>query len=269
MPQVHPSAIVDDQAEVADDVIIGPWCHIEGPVRIGPGCKLLHRVSLRGPLTIGSNNTIYPNALIGFEPQDLKFSPDTLGAGSIIGDDNIIREGFTLHRATGDTPTTLGSRGYYMANSHVAHDCVVGDDVMLANGALLAGHVTIDNQVILGGNAVIHQHCRLGRMSMLAGIRGVNKDIPPFCISYNTKRVNMLNLVGLRRGGYRQDIKTLKQMFDLFFRSRLPVPAAIKRIEDAGLMSNALVREFVTFVKGTRRGITPYGSAGDAEGALD
>jgi UDP-N-acetylglucosamine acyltransferase len=269
MPQVHPTAIVEDQVELADDVVVGPWCHIEGPVRIGAGTKLMHRVSLRGPLTIGQNNIIYPNAMLGFEPQDRKFDPETQIAGAVIGDDNIIREGFTLHRATGDTPTTIGSRGYFMANSHIAHDCIVGDDVMMANGALLAGHVTLQDQVILGGNAVVHQNTRLGRMSMLAGIRGVNQDLPPFCISYVTKRVNMLNLVGLRRGGYRDDVNTLKQLFNIFFRKQLPVPAAIAEIEASDLIDNALVAEFVEFVKGAKRGVTPYGNAKDTMGGLD
>ncbi len=258
MAQVHPSAIVDDRAQLADDAIVGPQCILEGNVTIGPGTLLMHRVSMRGPLTIGANNTIYPNAVIGYEPQDRKFSPDTPGAGTIIGDDNIFREGFTIHRATGEKPTTLGSGGYYMANSHVGHDCVVGDEVMFANGALLGGHVAIGDNVIIGGNGVVHQSCRVGRMAMIAGIRGVNKDLPPFCVVFHrSMRVDGLNLVGLRRAGHRDQIPALKRCFDLFFHQALPARRAIERIEADEQCAGDLVGEFVAFVRGNKRGVTP------------
>lgn len=263
MAQIHPTAILSDRVELADDVVVGPHCVLEGAVRIGPGTRLMHRVSIKGPITIGANNVFYPNTMIGYEPQDLKFHPDTEGAGTLIGDSNVIREGFSIHRATGSHPTTIGSHCYLMANSHMGHDCVIGNKVMLANGALLAGHVHLADGVIMGGNAVIHQHCRLGRMVMLAGVRGVNKDVPPFCLVITTMRVSALNLVGLRRAGHRQDIEPLSEAFDIFYKQGLPVPSALKKIETGPLMANALVKEFVEFIHSSKRGMTPYGSSRD------
>jgi len=177
MANVHPTAIVSDEAQLGEDVEVGPWCVIEGAVTIGDGTRLQHRVTLKGPLTIGRDNQLYPNVLIGYEPQDRKYPPDRPGAGAAVGDQNILREGFTLHRATGDRPTTLGNHNYMMANSHMAHDCVVGSHCMFANGALLGGHVEVADGAILGGNACVHQFCRVGRLTMIAGNRGSTPSI--------------------------------------------------------------------------------------------
>jgi UDP-N-acetylglucosamine acyltransferase len=265
MAEVHSSCVIDPRAELADDVAIGPQCVIEGAVRIGAGTRLLHRVTLVGPMTIGRNNRIYPNAVLGTEPQDRKYDPDKAGPGVVIGEGNILREGVTIHRATGSTPTTLGDRNYLMVNSHLGHDVTVGNDVTMANGTLVAGHVTIQDQAIFGGNAVVHQFCRIGRMSMISGLHGVSQDVPPFCVVYHTKQIGSLNLVGLRRGGYREHIGRLKQAFDLFFRQGLPTGVALSRIE-AELGSDALCAEFAAFCRASKRGVTQYGGA---DGASD
>ena len=263
MADIHPTAIIDDRAQLADDVMVGPYSVIEGAVKIGPRTRLMHAVSIKGPITIGTDNVFYPNSVIGYEPQDVKFLPDTEGAGTLIGDGNIFREGFNVHRATKDRPTTIGSHGYYMAHSHIGHDCVTGDRVMMANGALLAGHVELADGVIMGGNAVVHQHCRLGRMVMFAGVRGVNKDVPPFCLVMTTMRVCSLNLVGLRRAGYRDDIRPLSDAFNVFFKQGHPVPTALERIKSGPHGDNPRVKEFVAFIRESKRGITPYGSSRD------
>lgn len=260
MPEVHPTAIIDDRAELADDVVVGPQCVIEGRVRLGPGCRLLHRVSLRGPMEIGETNVFYPNACIGFPPQDLKFDPQIEGPGVKIGNANVFREGATIHRATGDRPTTLGSHNYFMANSHAGHDTVVGDHVMLANGVLLAGHVEVADGAILGGNCAIHQFSRIGRLAMISGLVAIVLDVPPFCTAYNMRSVESLNMVGLRRAGYRRHIPNLKRAFDLLFREERTRPTAVAKIE-AELSDDPLCREFVEFVKTTRRGITAYPKA--------
>ncbi len=212
MPKIHRTAIVDPQAQLADDVEIGPNCTIQGSVSIGPGTRLIGNVWLIGPLALGAGNVLYPNVCLGFEPQHYKYVPGT-GAGIAIGDNNILREGVTIHGATGGRPTTVGNHNMLMVNTHLGHDAVVHDHCTLANGALLAGHVTLFDGVILGGNAVIHQFCRLGRLSIMSGAVGVVQDVPPFCTVYEMREVGSLNIVGLRRAGYRDSIPKLKRSF--------------------------------------------------------
>lgn len=264
MADVHPTAIIDDRVQLGEDVSVGPWCRIEGEVAVGDRTRLLQSVSLHGPLRLGADNILYPGAAVGFAPQDRKFDPDHDGAGVVIGDRNVIREGATIHRATGEQPTTLGDENYLMVNSHVAHDCRVGDHVMLANGALLGGHVELADHVILGGNAGIHQFCRVGRLAMLSGASGIVKDLPPFCVSYNRRRVSSLNLVGLRRAGCRDHIRPLQEAFNLFFRRGLPTSTALDQAE-ATVGDDPLVREFIAFIRESKRGITVYGDSGEPD----
>jgi len=254
---IHPSAVVDRRAEIDDDAEIGPHCVIDGPVTIGRGTRLIAQVYLRGPLSIGSDNLLYPSVCIGFAPQDLKFDAAIDGPGVVVGNGNLLREGVTIHRATGQVPTTIGDRNFLMANSHLGHDVAMQNDCMLANGTLVGGHVQLADRVIIGGNAVVHQFCRLGRLSILAGVRGVLKDVPPFCTVYVSKCVGSLNYIGLRRAGYRQHIAPLKRAFDLLYRSRLPNPTAAERIE-AELSDDPLCVEFGQFIRETTRGVSPY-----------
>lgn len=263
MAQIHATAIVSDRAELADDVVIGPWCIVEGSVIIGPGTRLLHRVSLRGPITIGADNHLYPNVCLGFAPQDAKFDHDHDGPGVAIGDGNLIREGVTIHRATSDqTPTTVGDENYIMANAHIGHDVQMGSNCMLANGALAGGHVEIADRAILGGGAAAHQFCRIGRLSMLSGLMGIVQDVPPFCTGYSTRTIGSLNLIGLRRAGYQPHIENLQLAFNLLFRAGLPNGRAIEMIAQE-CNGDALCREMAEFVRGTRRGIPPYASHSD------
>lgn len=259
MPKIHPSSIVDPQAELAEDVEIGPWCLVLGAVKIGKGTRLLERVSLKGPLTLGERNILYPNVSFGYEPQDWKFNLETAGTGTVIGDANLFREGVTVHRATGTKPTTIGHRNMFMVNSHAGHDVVIGNDCTLANGVLLAGHVTIEDRVILGGGAAVHQFCRLGRMSMLGGGAVLVQDLPPFCLVITSRAVAGLNLVGLRRAGQRENIAALREAFTILYRRRLPVPRAIEVLEtNATVTCDPLGRELIAFVKTSKRGITSF-----------
>jgi UDP-N-acetylglucosamine acyltransferase len=257
LPTIHPTAFVDPQADLADDVTVGPYCIIDGRVTLGPGCRLISHVCLKGPLTLGRENTVYPFACLGFDPQDHSFDPDTDGAGTLIGDRNTFRESVTVHRATGDTPTTLGNGNFLMANAHVAHDCTIGDDCMFANSAVIAGHVHVGNKVILAGGAGVQQFCRVGRLSMLSGNEGITKDLPPFCIVHHTKRVGSLNVIGLRRNGYRDNIKPLQQAFDFIYRSGLTTPKAAEQIEQ-NLSDDPLCVELAEFLRTATRGITQY-----------
>lgn len=267
MAQVHPTAIVDEAADLAADAVVGPWCTIEGAVTIGAGTRLLERVSIRGPVTIGEGNVLYPGACIGFAPQDRKFAPDEDGAGVVIGDRNILREGVTIHRATGAQPTRTGDDNYMMVNSHLGHDTVIGSGITMGNGTLLAGHVTVDDGVIFGGNAAVHQFCRVGRMAMISGLEGVTQDVTPFCVVYARQLISSLNLVGLRRAGLRDHIKPLRRAFDLLLRSRLPRPAAVQRIREE-LGDDPLCVEFADFADASKRGVCPYGGTrGDNKAA--
>lgn len=258
MPQVHPTAILDGPIELAEDVCVGPYCCLQGRIRIGAGTRLLHHVYLQGPLTLGERNTVYPNASLGYAPQDRKFSPSDEGAGTVIGHENVFREGSSVHRATKDIPTTIGDRNYFMVNTHAAHDNRVGNDCTLANGALLAGHVTVGDGVIFGGNCGIHQFTRIGRMVMIGGAAAVTHDVPPFCVVYSSKQVGSLNIIGLRRGGLGGHIPPLKKAFELLYRSRLGRATAVKRILSE-LSIDPLCVEFAEFVRDTKRGILAYG----------
>lgn len=261
-PDIHPTAIIDPLARIAPGVKIGPWCHITGDVTLGEGCILHERVTLHGPLILGARNVLYPQAAIGLEPQYRKFDPATAGAGVLIGDDNILREGVTIHRATGAHPTTLGHRNYLMVNSHLGHDVHVGNDCTFANGALIAGHAIIHDSVTFGGNAAVHQFCHIGRLVMVGGVAATSQDVPPFCTVYNTRSIRSLNIIGLRRGGYRAHIDNLQEAFDLFFLGNMSNMSALEKIEKrVGL--DPLCREFIDFIRTTlsrdrKRGISPY-----------
>ncbi|MEQ9459422.1 MAG: acyl-ACP--UDP-N-acetylglucosamine O-acyltransferase [Phycisphaeraceae bacterium] len=257
MANIHPTALVDPKATLADDAEIGPWCRIEGDVRIGSGTRLISNVHLEGPLRVGDNNTIYPNVCLGFAAQDRKYDPTTPGAGVTIGDHNILREGVTIHRATGDHPTALGSDNYLMVNSHLGHDVIVGDRCNLANGVLLGGHVIVQNDVTIGGGTAVHQNCRLGRRSMVAGVIAVIQDVLPFCVVFHTREIIGLNLIGLRRAGMRDEIRPLKQALAYAGSSGLSNKAASERIR-AELADHSTCLEMADFIESTQRGISPF-----------
>jgi UDP-N-acetylglucosamine acyltransferase len=267
MPTVHPSAFVHPHATLADDVFVGPNCVIDSPdVRVGPGTRLIASVHLTGVVTLGVANTLYPHVALGFEPQDRKFDPARATGGVLVGDRNVLREGVTIHRATGSRPTRVGNDNLLMCNAHLGHDVELADHCTLANGTLVAGHVTIQPHAVTGGNAVVHQFCRLGRLSMLSGVAGVGQDLPPFCTAYSTRSVGSLNIVGLRRAGYRDHIPHLKRAFELLYLSRHTTSVAADLI-DRELGHDPLCAELASFLRSTRRGITPY--VRPAEAAAD
>lgn len=259
MPDIHSTAILEGNVQLADDVVVGPWCRIAGDVTLGPGCVLHERVSLTGPLTVGAGNEFYPGVVIGTPPQDRGFDPAKQLHGVVLGDRNVFRENVSIHRATGSHPTQVGSHCYLMANCHVGHDCVMGDHITFANCVALAGHVTIADRVTFGGNSGVHQFCRIGRLVMVSAITAMMQDVPPFCTAYRTREIGSLNIVGLRRSGYRQHIKPLQEAFRILLQSNLPRPTAVERIR-AELADDPLCMEFAEFASTTRRGITRYAS---------
>ncbi|MEX0886461.1 MAG: acyl-ACP--UDP-N-acetylglucosamine O-acyltransferase [Phycisphaeraceae bacterium] len=257
MARIHATAIVEEEVELAPDVEVGPGCLLRGPIHIGAGTRLIGHVFLEGPLTLGGGNVLYPGACLGFAAQDRKFDPRVAGAGVVIGDHNVFREGSTVHRATGEHPTRLGDRNYLMVQAHVGHDSRVGDDCTLVNGAALAGHVELHDGVILSANASIHQFCRVGRLVMISGNRGMSRDVPPFCVCYTTRRVGGLNLVGLRRAGLRAHIRPLKHAFDLLYRKGHNRARAVELIERE-LTDDPLCMEFARFVREAPQGVTGF-----------
>jgi UDP-N-acetylglucosamine acyltransferase len=269
MPKIHPTALVHASAQIADDVEIGPYCIIDSPgVHIGSGTRLIAHVHLTANVTLGADNLLYPNVAVGFEPQDRKFAQRQTSAGVSIGNHNIIREGVTIHRATQSQPTTLGDHNFLMCNTHLGHDVRVSNHCTLSNGTLLAGHVELADGVTIGGCGVVHQFCRLGRLSMLSGVAGLVQDLPPFCVSYTTRTVESLNIVGLRRAGFRESIPPLKRAFEILYRSRHTLPIAADAIErEVG--DDSLCREFISFIRSSRRGITPYSSLTRAAFPID
>ena len=258
MAKVHPNAVIGGRVELADDVEVGPFCVIEGDVRIGSGTRLLSNVAIQGPTTIGQGNTLYPGATVGYAPQDLKFDPAQPGAGLVIGDRNVIREGVTFHRASKDQPTRIGSDNYFMAMSHIGHDCQIGSRIMMANSACVGGHVEIQDGAILSANTGVHQFVRIGRMAMISGGQAMAQDLPPFCLCMEHRYIGGLNLIGMRRAGLREHITPLRQAFKFFFRSGHAAPNALAKIEKAGLLDDSVVAEFVEFLRTSQRGIGSY-----------
>lgn len=265
MPDIHPTCLIDPEVEIADDAYLGPHCVLRGPVKIGPACKLHGSTYIHGPITIGHSNRIYPFTCLGFAPQDLKYDPAKLGAGVFIGDDNVFREGFTVHRATKDLPTRIGDHNYFMGSTHVGHDAVVGSRCIVAQGSMLGGHTHLADNVNIGGNVGVHQFVRIGRMAMVAGLTCPTQDVPPFCVMHHNRRIGSLNVVGLRRAGLREHIDALRAAYDIFFHGKLANKTAIAKIEEQ-LSSDPLVKEFVDFLKTSKRGITK-GSRGSKEEA--
>jgi UDP-N-acetylglucosamine acyltransferase len=255
MPEVHPTAIVDREVDLADDVVVGPHSVLQGPVQVGAGTRLIGNVYLTGPLRLGQGNLVYPFVTLGFAPQDFKWDPALPGAGLEIGDGNVFRESATVHRATSDeTPTRIGDRSYWMVNSHAGHDCQVGNDCVFANGALLGGSVQVGDGAIVGGNAAIHQFCRVGRGALLSGAMGLSKDLPPFFMLTGGNLAGSLNVVGMRRSGMPGDqIDDVKWVFKVLYRRGLSFKQALDEIRNRS--ERPLVAELLEFFESSERGI--------------
>ncbi len=255
-PRIHPTAVMSSEAELADDVQVGPFVVIEGPVRLGPGCVLRPHVHLCGPLTMGRNNVVFTGAVLGERPQHLKYDDEPTGVE--IGDHNIFRENVTIHRGTTHSwRTRIGSHNFFMAGSHVAHDCQIGDHCILANGALVAGHCVLQDNVYLSGNCAIHQFIRIGRLALLSGASTTTKDIPPFVMQHGRNTVFGINVVGMRRAGLaNEQINAVRDVFRLIYRSGLLLPAALAQAEREWGHC-AAVAEMLAFIHECKHGINP------------
>lgn len=253
---IHPTAIVSPKAELDSSVEVGPHAIIEEHVKIGNGTKVWANAYITGHTTIGRDNQIHMGAVIGHEPQDLKF--DRMCRSYLrIGDRNVFREYCSVHRGTEpDSATVIGDDCLLMGQSHVAHNCVIGNGVIICNGALVAGHAHIGDRAFLSGCVLIHQFTHVGRLVMFQGGAGVSMDVPPFTLAANVNEVRALNLVGLRRAKItREAISELKALFQLFYLSGKTGSQALA--ESSGKFHTPEAQEFIAFVKQSPNGICP------------
>ena len=254
---IHPSAVVHPKAELDRDVEIGPYSVVGEHVKIGRGTRLISHVYVEGWTEIGERCQLYPYASIGTPPQHLQYKGEPTRV--IIGHDNILREYVTVNRGTvpGGGVTRIGHHNFLMAYVHVAHDCQLGNHLIMANAATLAGHIMIGDHAIIGGLVGIHQFVRVGAYVMIGGCSAVGRDVPPFMRAAGGYRARLygLNSVGLRRQGFSNErIAVLKQAYELLFRSGHRMAEAVKRARDE-FKDHADVQELLTFLEGTKRGI--------------
>ncbi len=231
---IHPTAVIHKKAKIDKSVEIGPYCTVDEHVKIKKGTKLISHVAVQGWTEIGENCTISPFASVGGPPQDITYKNEETRV--IIGKNNTIREYVTINRGTehGNGVTTVGDNNFIMAYAHIAHDCIVGNNIIMANGATLAGHVEIADFVIFGGLCAVHQFCRIGQYAFISGLTGVPNDVPPFVIAAgNRAKLYGLNVVGLERRGFsKEEISKLKKAYKLLFRSSLPLSTSLRIIQD-------------------------------------
>ena len=253
--QIHPTAIVAPGAQLGAGVMIGPYCVVGEGVTLGDRCRLHAHVVLAGPSVIGPDNEFYPFACVGQRSQDLKYTGEPthleVGAG------NTFREFVTMHRATAPGGVTrVGNRGNFLAYSHIAHDCVVGDDVIFSNNGTLAGHVEVGDHAVIGGLTAVHQFCRVGRFAITGGCSKIVQDIPPFMMADgNPAQVRHINQVGLERAGIaKETVRAVKEAFRILYRAELNTAQALERMR-AELGELPEITQLIEFVAASRRGI--------------
>jgi UDP-N-acetylglucosamine acyltransferase len=255
MIDVHPTAIVDPKAELADGVIVGPYCTIGPNVKIGADTHLISHVVIDGYTTLGERNTIYPFAALGLLAQHKRSNaPD---ATLTIGDDNTFREHTTAHVGSevDNKFTKIGNRNLFLVASHIAHDCILGDDIVMSNNATLAGHVKVGNKAIIGGLAAVLQFTHIGEGAMIGGMAGIFRDVIPYGLVMGGVRCGLsgLNLIGLQRAGVaKEDIMTLQKAYKILFNKEDTKLFAdrIAELEQNGVyMNNPFVQKVIQFVK--------------------
>lgn len=255
-PAIHPSAQVDPSAALGPGTIVGPFSVIGRDVTLGSGCRVLPHAVIEGPAVLGSDNRIFPFACIGMEPQDLKYRGERTALE--IGDGNTFREGVTVHRGTvgGSGVTRIGSHNLLMAGTHIAHDCRVGDHVIFANAATLAGHVTVEDGATIGAFSGVHQFCRVGRHAYVGGYSVITRDPLPYVLTVgNRARSYGINVIGLQRKKFAADaIRALRRAYRILFRSKMPLEEALLRLERE-FADQPDVAYMAAFIRSSRRGV--------------
>jgi UDP-N-acetylglucosamine acyltransferase len=252
---IHPTAVIDPQAEIGPDVAIGAYCVIGPLVSIGADCWLQNHVTICGPVKIGARNRFHAFCSIGQQSQDLKYAGEPTFLE--IGEGNSFREFVTVNRATAvNSVTRVGDRGNFLAYSHIAHDCVVENDVIFSNNGTLAGHVLVQNHAVIGGLTAIHQFCRIGCHAITGGCSKIVQDVPPFMIADgNPAVIRGVNAIGLERRGFDAEvIRSLKEAYRILYRSNLNTKQAIEELSKSfGEMKE--VAQLIAFIEGSQRGI--------------
>lgn len=254
--QIHPTAIIDPKAKLGEGVCIGPYCILEGEVELGAGTHLHSHVVVSGPTRLGARNEIFPFAIIGGLTQDLKYKGEPTYCE--IGDDNVFREYCTIHRGTGaGEKTVVGSRNHLLAYTHVAHNCVLGNNIIMSNCGTLAGHVTVGDGAVVGGLAAVHQFCRIGTLSMIGGCAKVVQDVPPFMIvDGNPSEVRAPNKIGMERAGMPEPAqKAVKDAYRIIFRSRDMTTTQALDLIDRQFPDQTEVRVVAEFIRSSQRGV--------------
>jgi len=250
---IHSTAVIDAKAQLDSSVCVGPYAVIDSDVCIGPGCRVDPHVYITGHTTIGANNSFHAGCVIGDAPQDVKYkdAPTRL----VIGDNNLFREGATVHRsATADEATVIGSNNFLMVNSHVGHNAQVGDNVIIANGALVGGHVHVYDRAFISGNCLVHQFVRIGELAIMQGGTAVSQDVPPYTVARGTNGICGLNVIGLRRAGMIPGERLeLKRLYHKLFNSGENFSQAI--IEAKSEFQSAPARLMVEFIAASKRGV--------------
>jgi UDP-N-acetylglucosamine acyltransferase len=257
MRNIHPTAVVSPRSEIADGVEIGPFTVVDDDVVIGEGCRLSSSVRLHSGVRLARGVRVFHGAALGGEPQDLKFTGEK--SLMLVGDNTVIREFVTLSRGTKATGrTVIGRDCMLMAYAHVAHDCTIGDNVILANSVNLAGHVEVEDYAIIGGIVPIHQFVRIGRHAMIGGGLRVPKDVPPYIMAAGAPlRYFGINAIGLRRRGFSAEARSaIKQAYQILFQSSLNTSQAVERIRSE-LGAAEEVRIILEFIAKSRRGLLP------------
>ena len=256
---IHPTAIIDPQAELDSTVEVAPYAVIGADVKIGANTTVGAHVVISGPTEIGCDNHIFPGAAIGLAPQDLKYK----GARSLvkIGDRNTFREYVTINRATGEgEQTVIGNDNLLMAYVHVAHNCILGDHVVIANSVALAGHVEVESKAVIGGMLGVHQFVKIGTMAMLGGMSRIDRDVPPYMlVEGNPSNVRSLNLVAFKRNNFStEELSLMKQAYKILYRSGLTISQALEKL--AGFTDNEHINHLYQFMNASvydkgRRGL--------------
>lgn len=261
---IHPTAVIHRDAKLDPSVQVGPHAVIDAGVEIGANCVIGPHAYLTGLTRIGTNNKFFAGCVIGEAPQDLKYKG--AASGLRIGDHNVFRECVTVHRANLESDhTSIGSHNLFMAHCHIAHDCALGNFVIVANGALVGGHVQVADRVLLSGNCLVHQFVRVGTLSMMQGGSAISKDLPPYTVARGDNSICGLNTIGLRRAGFAPTVRLeLKQLYRNLFRDGVNLRKALVVARDKFASTEA--RLMLEFIATSKRGVCfDAGAAADVE----
>jgi UDP-N-acetylglucosamine acyltransferase len=250
---IHPTASIHPKARLDSTVRVGPYAVIDEGVELGAHCVVGPHVYLTGLTTIGAHNSFHAGCVLGDAPQDLKYKGEPTRLR--IGDHNVFREHFTVHRSNKpDAETIIGSHNFLMVNCHVGHNCQLGDHIIIANGALLAGHVEVGDHAFISGNCLMHQFCRVGTLALMQGGTAISQDLPPFTVAQRGNEICGLNVIGLRRAGFTAEQRLeLKRIYHLLFRRGKNLRAAIEEAQKT--FTSPAAKVLLDFVAGAKRGV--------------